>query len=33
MRLAYCYPDEGDVAEGVRRIGDVLAEAEMAHRS
>jgi DNA-binding transcriptional MocR family regulator len=28
MRLAYCYPDEGDVAEGVRRIGEVLAEAE-----
>ena len=28
IRLAYCYPSETDVAEGVRRLGTLLAERE-----
>ncbi|MFN2544389.1 MAG: PLP-dependent aminotransferase family protein [Actinomycetota bacterium] len=33
MRLAFCYPSEADVEEGVRRLGDVLADEEQLYGS
>jgi 2-aminoadipate transaminase len=33
MRLAFCYPSEDDVAEGVRRLGALLADEEELYRS
>jgi 2-aminoadipate transaminase len=33
MRLAFCYPPEGDIEEGVRRIGGLLAHEAELHRS
>jgi 2-aminoadipate transaminase len=33
MRLAFCYPTEDDIAEGVRRLGLLLADEEELYRS
>jgi DNA-binding transcriptional MocR family regulator len=33
MRLAFCYPTETDIAEGVRRLGVLLGEEEELYRS
>jgi len=33
MRLAFCYPTETDVVEGVRRIGELLADEQELYRS
>lgn len=33
MRLAFCYPTEDRIAEGVRRLGELLAEEEELYRS
>jgi 2-aminoadipate transaminase len=33
MRLAFCYPTETDVVEGVRRIGELLADEQALYRS
>lgn len=33
MRLAFCYPTEDDIAEGVRRLGALLADEEELYRS
>ena len=33
MRLAFCYPTETDIEEGVRRLGRLLADEEQLYRS
>jgi DNA-binding transcriptional MocR family regulator len=33
MRLAFCYPTESDIEEGVRRLGTLLADEEALYRS
>ncbi len=33
LRLAYCYPDAADVAEGVRRLAELLRDEEAAQRA
>jgi 2-aminoadipate transaminase len=33
MRLAFCYPTEDDIAEGVRRLGLLLADEQELYRS
>ena len=33
MRLAFCYPPEARIAEGVRRLGELLADEEELYRS
>jgi 2-aminoadipate transaminase len=33
MRLAFCYPTEDDIAEGVRRLGLLLTDEEELYRS
>jgi DNA-binding transcriptional MocR family regulator len=33
MRLAFCYPTEDRIVEGVRRLGELLAEEEELYRS
>jgi 2-aminoadipate transaminase len=33
MRLSFCYPTEGAIDEGVRRLGTLLADEETLYRS
>jgi DNA-binding transcriptional MocR family regulator len=33
MRLAFCYPSEDRIAEGVRRLGELLADEDELYRS
>jgi len=33
MRLAFCYPTEDDIAEGVRRLGLLLTDEQELYRS
>jgi 2-aminoadipate transaminase len=33
MRLAYCYPPEDDIVEGIRRLGDLLTDEDELFRS
>jgi DNA-binding transcriptional MocR family regulator len=33
MRLAFCYPTEDDITEGVRRLGLLLADEQELYRS
>jgi DNA-binding transcriptional MocR family regulator len=33
LRLAFCYPTEADIEEGIRRLGDMLADEEQLYRS
>jgi 2-aminoadipate transaminase len=33
LRLAFCYPTEHDIHEGVRRLGELLADEEALYRS
>ena len=33
LRLAFCYPPDDDVAEGVRRLAGLLADEEALYRS
>jgi 2-aminoadipate transaminase len=33
MRLAFCYPTERDIEEGIRRLGELLADEEALYRS
>jgi 2-aminoadipate transaminase len=33
MRLAFCYPSESDIHEGVRRLGELLSDEEVLYRS
>jgi DNA-binding transcriptional MocR family regulator len=33
LRLAFCYPTEREIEEGVRRLGELLADEEQLYRS
>jgi len=33
MRLAFCYPTEDRIREGVRRLGELLSDEEELYRS